>query len=503
MTLSPSQAKVLRRVSALLLGALSVLAYAPFSYGVILLPVLALLIWFWRMDATPREAAITGYCFGLGQMGVGASWVNVSITQFGGMPEAASIAITFLFVMIVAAYFALLAWAARRLYTESYEAVWALLIVPATWGLVEWIRSWLFTGFPWLSLGYSQIDLPLTGFAPLLGVFGVSVMLVVSAGFVYLWRRWWAIICLAGFWLLAAGLNQLSWVEKDGEAFEVSIVQPSIPQSEKWLPEAFQPTLRLYQQMTDAAPNSRLVIWPETAVPAFNTRVEESFLQPLHEILSERNQDLLLGIPYKETEAVYYNAMISLGVTGRDSYFKRHLVPFGEYVPLDFLLRPVIDLLHIPMSDFSRGDESKQPLIELAGYQVGVDICYEDAFGSEIIKAMPQARFLVNASNDAWFGDSFAPHQHLEIARMRALESGRYLLRATNTGVSAFIDEKGRLIKIAPLFERVLLQGQVQPMQGVTPYAALGNIGLMVLLLLMFFAAWVISLSKARWASGH
>ena len=178
--------------------------------------------------------------------------------------------------------------------------------------------------------------------------------------------------------------------------------------------------------MTERVPDSRIVVWPETAVPAFAAEVEANLLVPLHERMRRQGRDLLLGIVDGDRDGAYFNAMLSLGVSGRDHYHKRHLVPFGEYLPLDRWTRPVLDFLEIPMSDFTSGADVP-PLIVLAGQPVGVDICYEDAYANEILRALPRATLLVNASNDAWFGDSLAPHQHLEIARMRALETGRYL----------------------------------------------------------------------------
>lgn len=493
----------LRLLLAMLAGASTVFAFAPYNVGIVLLLPLALLFFLWRMDASAKQAAWTGYVFGLGQMALGVSWVHVSIAQFGGVSGVLAIVMTIAFVMVVALYFALTGWLAKRLFVPGYDAIWVLLVVPAIWVLVEWLRGWFLSGFPWLSLGYSQIDLPLAGVASYLGVYGVSLLVMVSAGFIYLWRRWWAIVGLGLLWVTVFGLGQISWVEKAGEPFNASMVQPSIKQEHKWLPEMLQPTLELYQKMTALhAPESKLIIWPETAIPAFNVRVEDSLLKPLHEKFKAENRDLLIGVPVLESEDVYYNAMVNLGVSERDAYYKRHLVPFGEFLPLDFLLRPLLDFIQIPMSSFSAGDDADKPLLTLAGYQAGVDICYEDAFGAEIAQALPEAHFLVNASNDAWFGDSLAPHQHLQIARMRALETQRYMLRATNTGVSALIDEKGQLLKIAPLFKRVVLSGSVQPLKGLTPYVGLGNTGVIVLALLMLFIAYSIASSGARWAPG-
>jgi apolipoprotein N-acyltransferase len=474
-----------RLLLALCAGGLSVLGFAPFGLGLVPLFTLALLFHLWRHAAGAGAAAWTGYAFGLGLFGFGVSWIRISIAQFGGVNEPLAVTITALFVLFMAGYLALAGWAAWRLRGAS-PAAW-VAAVTAVWVLVEWLRGWLLTGFPWLAIGYSQIDLPLAGYGPVLGVYGISLMLALSAALLGAGSRVGGALMLLLIWGGGFVLQQLEWARPVGGPIQVSLLQGNIPQAQKWLPSMREPSLRLYREMTAAVPDSRIVIWPETAVPAFDTAVEETLLRPLHAQMRAQRRDLLLGIVAAGEGDDYHNAMLSLGASGRGRYDKRHLVPFGEYLPFDRWTRPVLDFLEIPMSDFSPGAEA-QPLIELAGHPVGVDICYEDAYGEEIIRALPQAALLINASNDAWFGDSLAPHQHLEIARMRALETGRYLLRATNTGVSAIIDERGRILVRSPQFERATLTGSALPLQGVTPFVRWGNHAVVLLALLMSLA---------------
>ena len=474
---------------AFLAGALTVTGFAPFGLGLIPVFSLALLFFLWRNPARAGLGVWTGYAFGLGLLGFGVAWIRISIAQFGGVPLALAVAVTALFILFLALYYALAGWLAERLRTRS-DTLWLVLVLPGLWVVLEWLRGWLFTGFPWLSLGYSQIELPLAGYGPVLGVFGISLAVAVSAGLFNLWPRRSAIALLLGLWAGGLGLQQLSWTAPAGEPIQVSLLQANIPQHEKWLRAMRLPSLNLYLEMTASVPDSRIVVWPETAVPAFDSEVESSLLEPLHAQMREQGRDVLLGIVAGRDRSEYYNAMMSLGVSGRDQYHKRHLVPFGEYLPFDKWTRPVLDFLRIPMSDFTPGGNGK-PLITLAGYPVGVDICYEDAYGEEIIRALPEAALLINASNDAWFGDSLAPHQHLEIARMRALETGRYLLRATNTGISAIIDEQGRLRGTSPQFEKAILSDQVVPMSGVTPFASWGNLAVLFLTgLMLTFGVW-------------
>ncbi len=469
------------------LGALSVLAFAPFNLGLVGLLTLTLLLHLWQGAQTPGQTFRLGYFFGLGLMGFGVFWLHVSIEQFGGLTPAAAVFLALLFAAFIALFFGLSGWLYGRLANRDRPLSSLLLLAPASWLLLEWLRGWFLGGFPWLSMGYSQIDLPLSGYAPLLGVYGVSLLLLLSAGLLNLWPRLWAPVALLVLWAAGSGLGLVEWTRPVGEPLQVSLLQGNIAQEDKWKRSMLRPTLMLYQRMTDEAVGSKLVIWPETAIPAYASRVEQPLLQPLHERMQTLNADLLTGLPVRDATGAYYNAMVNIGSSGRQQYRKRHLVPFGEYMPFDSLLRPLTDYLQIPMSDFSAGQKSR-PLLTLAGYPAGISICYEDAFGEEVVQALPEAAFLVNASNDAWFGDSLAPDQHLQIARMRSLESGRYLLRATNTGVSAIIDQRGGLRRVAPLFEQATLTDHVQPFAGSTPYALWGNSLVVVLGLLMLLA---------------
>ncbi len=463
-----------RDLAALCLGGLLVAAFAPFDQGWLAAPLMALLFVLLQQAPSAGRAARLGYAFGLGLLGLGVFWLRISIGQFGGIPPGLGVLITLLFILAVALFFALAGALAWWLGAGRGRRFFMLVAAPLAWLLVELLRARLLTGFPWLSLGYSQIDLPLAGLAPLLGVFGVGLAVSLSAGLLNLWRAWWALPALALLWAGAAGLGRLDWTRPRGEPLPVALVQGNIPQREKWLPSRFAPTLAAYRRLSDSVPGARLLVWPETAIPAFDDQVRERVLDPLDRAMRARGADLLTGIVARRPDGRYHNAMLALGVSGRQAYYKHHLVPFGEYLPLRPLLQPALDFLSIPMSNFSPGGGPGRTLY-LAGWRVGVDICYEDAFGDELIRALPRAAFLINASNDAWFGDSLAPHQHLQIARMRALETGRWLLRATNTGISALIGPHGRVRRRAPQFREAVLAGEIQPMQGATPYVRWGD----------------------------
>ncbi len=476
-------------LAAFFSGAVLVAAFAPFSLGWLAPLPLVVLFCLWQVAGNPRRALLLGWSFGFGCMSFGLFWLHHSIGQFGGLSTPVAMLIALLFAAGIALFPALAGYLSWRL---PLLGNYRLLAFAALWVITEWLRSWLLTGFTWLTLGYSQIDTPLAGFGPLLGVYGISLLLGLSAVFICQ-RQKKSLLALTIMWLAGWGLQQVQWTHTQHQAVPVAMVQGNIPQERKWLSSEFLPTLDVYQKLTAEHPEAKLLIWPETAVPAFADQVERPFLAPLHEKFSAEKRDLLLGIPYRQDERHYFNAMIALGQSGRERYFKRHLVPFGEYMPFEQLLKPLIEMLAIPMSAFTPG-QAPRPLMHVAGHAVGISICYEDTFGDEVRQSLPEAAFLVNASNDAWFGDSLAPHQHLQMARMRALENGRYLLRATNTGISAIIDEQGQLQQLLPLFQRGVLAGRVQPRQGSTPFVVWGNAGALLLSLLLL--AWGIWRSK-------
>ncbi|MCU7843774.1 MAG: apolipoprotein N-acyltransferase [Candidatus Thiodiazotropha sp. (ex Monitilora ramsayi)] len=478
------------RVLALLAGATTTLAFSPFHLWFLAVVAPAVLFFVWRRTDVSRFQA--GFAYGLGLMGSGVSWLHVSIAQFGDLGWLFPLVITIGFVVIVSLYYGLLGWLVGGFHASG--RVELLLVFPAMWVAVEWLRGWFLTGFPWLQLGYSQIDSPLAGYAPVLGTLGVSLVVTVSAGAINLLgekggSRRFAIPLLGLVWISGWGLSLQDWTMPSGESLRVALVQGNIPQAEKWAPEMLTPSLVLYAEQTKKHFDRDLIVWPETAVSAFQFQVDEAFIQPLEAEVKRQGADLVFGVVQMDAARErYFNAMVSLGNEQRDSYYKRHLVPFTEYLPLKFLLWPLVDLFTIPMSDFTAGDG--KPLMKVGPHLVGMSICYEDAFGNEMIEALPEAAYLINASNDAWFGKSLAPHQHLQIARMRALETGRYLLRSTNTGVSAIIGSKGELLNVSPLLDVDVLTGEIKPMSGSTPFATIGNLFILAIVVLMLIVAF-------------
>ena len=349
---------------------------------------------------------------------------------------------------------------------------------------MEWVRGWLFTGFPWLTVGYSQAPAsPLAGYAPLLGVYGVSLLLALSAGLCALIYHAWrgqrrragvALIALLVLWGVGAGMKTIAWTQPVGSPVTVSLLQGNIEQDMKWREDRLMSTLITYRDLVLSSP-SRLIILPETAVPLFYDQVPPAYLENLARHVRDKGGDIIVGLPERDIERrTYYNSVLSVGSAPSQVYRKQHLVPFGEFVPLKPVFGWFIDMMQIPLTDFARGSPLQRPLA-VAGQKVALNICYEDVFGEEIIRQLPEATLLANVSNDAWFGDSIAPRQHLQISQMRAVETGRYMLCATNTGMTATVDEKGCITAQAPAVHAAAFHGTPQGMTGSTPYVRWGN----------------------------
>ncbi|MBE2295362.1 MAG: apolipoprotein N-acyltransferase [Phycisphaerales bacterium] len=474
-------------LSVFIAGALLPLAFAPFGIWPLAMLLPIVLLWSWD-DASPWCAARHGGLFGLGAFGFGIYWIFISLHDYGNAPAAFAALATFLVVAVMALYPAVLGYAISRWGPSPGPIRW-LLIFPALWTLLDWVRSWLLTGFPWLAIGYSQTDSALANLAPYLGVFGVGWAVLLSVG---LLRTMWAsdrrstrglwLGILAALWLTSWSLGRMDWVESAGTPLRIALVQGNILQDQKWQSSILEETLRRYVQLSRAEyGRTDVIVWPETAIPIFQEEAT-TFLSLLAEDAQQAKIDYVIGIPSGSREAqIFHNSMLIIG-RSPGTYHKRRLLPFGEYLPLRTFLLFFRDWVDIPMADFTPG-ERDQPLPQVGGQPVGVSICFEAAFGSEIRLALPEATWLINVSNDAWFKDSIAPHQHLQIVRMRAMEMARYLARATNTGISAVLDERGRILSRGNQFQAEVISGKVQPLRGLTPYGRFGDLPVVLLLM--------------------
>ena len=461
--------------AALAAGALTVAGFAPPALFPLPFLTLAGLLFLWLRAATPQAAFRTGFAFGAGLFGVGASWVYVSLHDFGMMAAPLAAIGTFAYCAILSLYPAAAGWCLARLRLGRLAS--ALFAFPALWTFFEWLRGWVFTGVSWLALGYSQVDSPLAGFAPVAGVYGVSFVTALCAGLLIVVvtgpgkARLACGVALVFAFGLGQVLRQIEWTSPQGTPLKVALLQGNIPQELKFQGDRYVMTLSIYKRLIEAS-KGQLIVLPETAIPRFLDAVDPSYLRDVAKIAFQRRADILIGVPIRDRDNRYFNSVISVGVSPSQRYDKSHLVPFGEFVPSGFGW--IVKTLAIPLSDFSLGPENPKPLA-LAGQLVAPNICWEDAFGEEIIRQLPGATLLVNVSNVAWFGDSLAPAQHLQISRMRALETGRAMLRATNTGVTAIIDPGGKVVARLPQFTEGILAGEVQGYAGATPYVMFGN----------------------------
>jgi len=471
--LSQNQSRLLVATAGLLLP----LTFAPFHVYYLAPVLLAVLFWAW-WRVSPAEAAKRGFIFGFAAFAAGTYWLYISIHIFGQAPLWLSVILMLSLVLAMAIYLSICGWLCA---VCSGQPDWlcAGLVFPAGWTVIEWLRGWLFSGFPWLSVGYGQIDGPLQAWAPVVGVYGVTLITAALGGAILMLvsgaarERWIAL--LLGTLILSgtAGLQGREWTRATGQDLQVSLVQGSIPQDRKWLREQRTPTMELYRKLTFELADQDLVIWPEAAVPAVAQMVLD-YLDELQREAEARDMQLLLGIlTYDPIEGQYSNTLMALG-PWNGIYRKRHLVPFGEFFPVPSFVRSWLRLMSLPYSDTSAGDADQNPL-RAGSVSIAPSICYEDAFGAEQRDFLPESGLLVNVSNDAWFGDSIAPHQHLQIARMRTLETGRFMLRATNTGITAIIGPDGKVLDKLPQFEAGVLTSVVQPRTGTTPFIRFGN----------------------------
>jgi apolipoprotein N-acyltransferase len=484
-----------RRVGAFLLGAAGVAAFAPLGWfpvaWIAFDGLYALLCPLAERRGAVAEAAFTGGLFGLGAFLAGVSWIFVSLSTFGGMPVPLAAFSTLVFCAVMALYPALAGALFARLAPPSG---WRrCLVFAAPWTLAEWLRGTLFTGFPWLAAGYSQTPpSPLAGFAPVVGVHGLSLLTALTGALLaeIAFRgerrgaRPTAGCTLVALMLAGVALAGHGWTTPRGEALRVALLQGNIAQDDKWRPEKLAESLHAYYALMRDNP-APLTVLPEAALPMFLSDVPEDYLDAMRALAARRDGDLVFGVVTGDRSR-YANSAVKLGASGDGRYDKAHLVPFGEFTPPGFAW--FMRMLHIPMSAFSPGEENQAPLA-VGDQKIAVGICYEDAFGAAIVRALPEATLLLNIANMAWFGDSLAPAQHLQITRMRALETGRMALRATNTGLTAIIGADGTVEAALPPFTRAALIGEVRAYAGSTPYARWGDwAALAVSLLFLLFA---------------
>lgn len=488
---------MLRLLLAAVAGATVTLSLAPFELFPLAFASLAALAWLLAGATSGRGAFALGWAWGLGAFGSGVSWLYIALARYGGVPPPLAALAIALFCAFIALYPALAAAAFARLNRGPVAArlLPQSLCLAALWVLSEWLRGVLFTGFPWLAIGYSQTPpSPLAGFLPLVGVYGVGGLVAWLGALLGLgWRRagWRGLrlpLAATAIALLAGGgLARVGWTTPVGEPLSVALVQTNVEQSLKWDPEHFVQVLQDNARLVRDT-SAGLVVLPETTLPALADQLPAGYLDLLGEYARANGADLVLGVFTRDAQQRIYNAAVSLGANAGQSYAKQHLVPFGEYSPP--LFGWFYRVAQIPMSDQTRGAADQAPMA-FGQQRVALNICYEDLFGAEIIRSLPEATLLLNLSNLAWYGDSLAQPQHLQVARVRALETGRPMLRSTNTGMTAVVQPDGSVAAVLPAFERGVLHATVRGHAGLTPYARWGDRAALLLAAAALAACWL------------
>ncbi len=475
----------------LLSGVLLALSFSPYDFQYFAVIAVALLFMSWQ-GISPSRAALRGFLFGLGLYGVGVYWVFISVHDFGGAGIVSSIMLTLLFVGFWSVFSALTGYISVK-FTDKHSALLRLICFSVIWVLMEYLRGeWIFNGFPWFQLAYSQLDSPLAVYIPIVGVYGVSWLVALTASLLAMLiekgKPDLLVFLIIGVWLTGWLMQDINWTRPIGQPFKVTLIQGNISQDKKWQPAYREEIMRRYKRMTRRYWDSQVIIWPESAVPAYYHQVKENYLLPLAKEAKKNGTELIVSLPLKNDRGQKFNGVMTLG-RKQGVYRKIHLLPFGEYLPIQPLSGWILDSLAIlPVGIFTAGS-SDQPLLHAAGYPFIVSICYEDAFGEEGVRRLSEAAYLVNVTNDGWFGDSTEPYQHMQIARMRALETGRYLLRATNTGLTAVVAPNGKITRQAPPFTTTALTSEITPMGGMTAYAEYGDKPVLFLLSLILLGA--------------
>ena len=469
-----------RLAAAFATGASLNVAFAPFGWWPIAVLAPAALFALIR-GLPPRRAGWTGAAFGAGLFAFGTYWLYTCLHVFGLVPIWLTVILQAALIGLMSLYSAALCYLANRFWLKP-GATRAWLVLPVLWVLLEWLRGWALSGFPWLSLGYAMIDSPLKGWAPLFGVYGVTwaaatIAVALNVGLspgVATLRRIMALAGVAALFLIPALLARHTWTRAAGSPVSIAAVQGAVSQDQKWQAKNLDETMQRYSRLTADAWGARLIVWPEAALPVLANDIPD-YLRRLQSQGRAHDADIALGlVNYEPATKRYYNGLLILSESGGGWYYKRHLVPFGEYFPVPAFVRSWLRLMSLPYDDISAGHEH-QPTLSAAGQKLGLTICYEDAFGSRQLGVLRDAALLINVTNNAWYGNSTAPHQHLQIARMRALEAGRYLVRAANDGITAAIGPHGEIVARLPQFQEAVLRAEVLPMTGLTPYARLGN----------------------------
>lgn len=489
---------------ALLLGSSLALAFAPYDIFPLAVVAPAGLFALW-LNASAKKAFWLGLIFGCGFFGVGIYWVFISIHLFGDVPNAMAGLITVALILYMSLFPAAAGYLTNR-YFPTNNTSKLVLAFPAIWVITEWVRGWLFTGFPWLLIGYSQTNSPLKGLAPILSVYGVSLALVVTSALIVNailnFRKsnyrpaYFSLLAVTFIWTFSAALNLITWTQPEGKSLSVSLVQGNIPQSLKWSPGHLQLSIDRYLQLTEPLwGKDKIIIWPEAAIPLPLPEAGK-LINDLDSRAKMTGSHLILGIPIQSDNGVdYFNSVVTLGEE-QNVYLKRLLVPFGEYVPFANIFSGIFNFMNVPISNLQPGKRDQKPLM-VGNVKVLTSICYEIAFPEMIRTRDKTIGFLLTVTNDAWFGKSSAQAQHLQMAAMRAIELMRPVVFVSNDGITAIIGPDGKIDSAAPAHETYVLNGNVQPRSGITPWM-LNGMDPLLFILICFLAIAYKAARKAK-----
>ncbi|GGI76812.1 apolipoprotein N-acyltransferase [Legionella impletisoli] len=480
---------------ALFAGVLLPFGFAPFH-----IPGLALLsiAFFFCMiqERSLKETLLIGYLFGIGSFGLGVSWVYVSIHQYGHLNIVASAAITLLFILYLSIYPLLMAGFYHYVSSACSSSVSRCVLFSALWCVSEYLRATVLGGFPWLLLGFSQLDTPLQYVLPWVGVYGVSFFACLAASFLgeaYIMKatkRYLLISAFTGTLILPAMLQYIPWGTPSSNAVTVGVIQANLSMRDKWDEGLFWQLIAQYKRAAEhLLKTTQLVVMPESAIPVPAPYISD-FMEDLDSKATEVGSAILLGTlqPTETDDTKLYNAMIALG-DGQGIYQKQHLVPFGEYIPAPF--QAFIERMAIPVANLNPGKKN-QPLVFIQNHPIASLICYELAYPSLLRKQLPLAEWIVSISDDGWFGHSFAMYQQLQMAQALSILTARYQIVANNDGLSSIIDERGHIIDSLPAYRDGLLESRILPIQGSTPWVYWGDLPILLICTLVVSYAFYI-----------
>ncbi|SAL52338.1 apolipoprotein N-acyltransferase [Caballeronia humi] len=512
---------------AAVLGAANTLSFAPTPHGGWVEIVVFTLFFAWLSRTNGwKSAALTGWAFGFGNFVTGVWWLYVSMHFYGGMAAPLAAAAVALFSLYLALYpaAAAIVWslvAGRARFDDAeisaskeprFVPTWhGAFAFASAWALGEWLRGLVFTGFPWLASGYAQVDGPLAGYGAVAGVYGVGWVLALVAALIvqalYSARRAGVAPALAAAALIVAGmlLSLVQWTTPANSPLTVRLIQGNVKQEMKFEQEGVNESLALYQRLITEKP-ADLIVTPETAFPVLAVQVPQDLALSLRNFADTTKSSILFGavgvtITPEGRATDFTNSLFGITPGSFDvyRYDKHHLVPFGEFVPLGF--HWFVKLMGIPLGDLARGPAVQKSFF-VRNQPIAVDICYEDIFGEEIARTLrgqeAPAGILVNSTNLAWFGNTIALDQHLQIARMRSIETGRPMLRATNTGMTAVIAANGEVVSKLPTYTTGTLEAHVQGTSGRTPYVTSGNLTVIVVSLVLLALGFAFAPSRRK-----